>query len=132
MLKEYVPANKTPVNRKILPALVKAFFILGFKVKGRRYFWKLMLETLLKHPKSLGVALHISLYFIHFSKVFEETFGIHKQQEEILLCNEPILSINNSISSPEESHLLTSIPQQPGIVPVAINSPGNICSLSDA
>jgi radical SAM superfamily enzyme YgiQ (UPF0313 family) len=75
-LKEYSPQK----NKKGAPQLkyyhIKAFFrsiwLLGIWGKGKRYFWKLVLLTLARRPRSLPLAISLSVYGFHFRKVAEK------------------------------------------------------------
>ncbi|MBC7333894.1 MAG: DUF4070 domain-containing protein, partial [Actinobacteria bacterium] len=52
---------------------IKAFFsslwLLGFRYKGKRYFWRLILWSLLRRPSMLPYAVGYSLVGIHFRKI---------------------------------------------------------------
>lgn len=69
-LKYYEPARIVPVNRRIIPSIIKIGFVLKHLTKGKLYFWKLVIRTLLKRPQCLPEALNNSILYIHFGKVF--------------------------------------------------------------
>jgi len=69
-LKYYEPSRKVSLRKSIIPSLIKTFFVLKHSPKGKMYFWKLFIETLLKRPKCLPAALNNSILYIHFGKVF--------------------------------------------------------------
>ncbi len=69
-LKYYEPTRKIPVHKRIVPSLLKIYLVLKHLKKGRLYFGKFMIETLLKHPKKFPTALDQSVLYIHFSKIF--------------------------------------------------------------
>lgn len=69
-LKYYEPTNVIPFRKIIIPSLLKTFFVMKHVPKGKMYFWKLIIETILKRPKCLPVALNNSILYIHFGKVF--------------------------------------------------------------
>ena len=70
-LKEYRPVIRK--RRKLhfyqLVAFLKSTWFLGFKEKGRRYYWRLFLLTLMKYPRKLPVSISLSVYGYHFRKV---------------------------------------------------------------
>jgi len=69
-LKYYEPTRVIPLSKRIIPTILKISFVLKYLPKGRMYFWKLILETLLKRPKCLPSAIDNSILYIHFGKVF--------------------------------------------------------------
>ncbi|OGI20884.1 MAG: hypothetical protein A2255_00705 [Candidatus Melainabacteria bacterium RIFOXYA2_FULL_32_9] len=69
-LKYYEPARLAPVHKRIISSLLKIYFVLKHLEKGKMYFGKLVIETLLKRPKCLPAALNSSVLYIHFGKVF--------------------------------------------------------------
>jgi len=73
-LQEYKPYTKNKI--KIKPWHVKGFFkvswFLGVGGKGRRYYWKLIISTLLKHPSGFPIAMKFAVYGYHFRKVVEQ------------------------------------------------------------
>jgi len=74
-LKEYRPKKKKAQSRLRfyhLTAFVKSIWFLGVFGKGKRYFWKLVLSTLLRRPRSLPLAITFSVYGFHFRKVAEK------------------------------------------------------------
>ena len=77
-LKEYKPHRKR--KGKLQFCYVRAFFksmwILGIKEKGRRYYWKLLASTLLRHPRSFALTVTFAIQAFHFRKVFEKFSNI--------------------------------------------------------
>ena len=77
-LKEYKP---TPLKRPArlqffhIRALFNSVWFLGIREKGRRYYWKLFLSTLLKRPRSFPMSITLALYGFHFRKVVEKYLG---------------------------------------------------------
>ncbi len=53
-----------------IKALFSSFWILGIKDKGRKYYWKLILWSLFKHPRKLPYAIGFSITGIHFRSIF--------------------------------------------------------------
>jgi len=70
-LKEYRPKirRRGKLQSYQLEAFLKSIWILGFKEKGRKYYWRLFLLTLMKHPRKLPVSISLSVYGYHFRKV---------------------------------------------------------------
>jgi hypothetical protein len=62
-------------NRKLtfnsILALLKSVVYLGFIKGPRRYYWLLVLWSLLNKPKALPLAVTYSIYGYHFRKVFD-------------------------------------------------------------
>ncbi len=77
-LQEYKPYTKNKI--KIRPWHVKGFFkvswFLGVGEKGRKYYWKLMISTLLKRPSVFPIAMKFAVYGYHFRKVVEQYIKI--------------------------------------------------------
>jgi len=77
-LKEYKPHRKR--KGKLEFCYVRAFFksiwILGIKERGRRYYWKLLASTLLRHPRSFALSVTFAIQAFHFRKVFEKFSNI--------------------------------------------------------
>lgn len=74
-LKEYKPQKRKGISRLQfyhIEGFVKATWFLGVKEKGRRYYWKLLVSTLLKHPRSFPLSVSLSVFGFHFRKVAEK------------------------------------------------------------
>ena len=73
-LKEYKPRGKRwgKIEFNHFKALVKSMWILGVKEKGRRYYWKLFVSTLLKSPRTFPLSITFAVYGFHFRKVVEK------------------------------------------------------------
>jgi radical SAM superfamily enzyme YgiQ (UPF0313 family) len=78
-LKEYKPLEKRKwrfhfryvrYNFHYLDAPFKALVLLGIKDNARRYYWKLLLWSLLRRPRLLPMAMMFHVYGFHFRKVF--------------------------------------------------------------
>jgi radical SAM superfamily enzyme YgiQ (UPF0313 family) len=87
-IKEYKPVNKRKIPRIHLYQ-VRAFFsivwLLGIVDKGRHHFWRLVISTLMKQPKSIALTFGYALYGLHFRKVFQkyvETVPVKVQVSE--------------------------------------------------
>lgn len=72
-LKEYQPRvkRKTRLHFYHLRAFFKSMWVLGLKEKGRRYYWRLFLSTLMKQPRRLPISISLSVYGYHFRKVVD-------------------------------------------------------------
>jgi radical SAM superfamily enzyme YgiQ (UPF0313 family) len=73
-LKEYKPQKKTSIRSyrprfRIFKGAVIAVWVLGIRDRGRRYFWKLLFSTLLKHPRSVGTSMTFAVCGFHFRSV---------------------------------------------------------------
>ncbi|MFC1950609.1 B12-binding domain-containing radical SAM protein [Chloroflexota bacterium] len=74
-LKEYKPQNRRGISQ-IQTHHIKGFFrslwILGVREKGKKYYWKFLISTLLKHPRSFPLSISLTVYGFHFRKVIEK------------------------------------------------------------
>jgi hypothetical protein len=71
--KEFRPAHKKNISSLrfcYAKAAFQAMISLGIIEKGRRHYWKLLLKTLVKHPRFLPEAVTFAVYGHHFRKVF--------------------------------------------------------------
>jgi len=74
-MKEYKPPQiKRPSRLQFYhcKALLNSIWSLGIREKGRRYYWKLFLSTLLKRPRFFPMSIELALYGFHFRKVVEK------------------------------------------------------------
>jgi radical SAM superfamily enzyme YgiQ (UPF0313 family) len=73
-LREYKPRGEiaSRLQSHHFRAFVKSIWFLGIREKGRRYYWKLFLSTLLKHPRKFPLSITLSVYGYHFRKVAEK------------------------------------------------------------
>ncbi|OGI00186.1 MAG: hypothetical protein A2Y25_00365 [Candidatus Melainabacteria bacterium GWF2_37_15] len=69
-LKFYEPTRKIPLRKRIIPSLLKIYFVLKYLKKGRMEFGLFMFKTLLTRINCFPAALDQSVLYIHFSKVF--------------------------------------------------------------
>jgi hypothetical protein len=76
-LKEFNPykKNRTNISFNHVKLLWKAFWILGICEKGKRHYWKLMVSTVLKRPRSFPVAMKLAIYGYHFRRVADKYIG---------------------------------------------------------
>jgi len=73
-LKEYRPRRKRRDRIRFyhIRAFIRSVWVLGVKERGRRYYWKLFISTLLKRPRTLPLSVSLSVYGYHFRKVVEK------------------------------------------------------------
>jgi len=73
-LKEYKPQRKRAPQLHLhnLWPFLKSMWFLGIKEKGRGYYWKLFVSTLLRHPRSFPLSMSLAVYGFHFRKVVEK------------------------------------------------------------
>jgi len=73
-LKEYKPSNKGKLKISLLHliALIRSTWALGIKEKGRIHYWKLVLWTLLKKPKTFPLSMTLAVQGFHFRKVAQK------------------------------------------------------------
>jgi len=72
-LKEFKPHNKGGNKPDLyhIKAFLKSIWLLGIRENGRRYYWRLVISTLLKYPRRLQVSVTLAIYGYHFRKVVE-------------------------------------------------------------
>lgn len=73
-LSEYKPYRKSKGKLQFyqIKALLKSMWILGFREKGRKYYWRLLISTLFKYPRKLPISISLAIYGYHFRKVMEK------------------------------------------------------------
>ncbi len=77
LLKEYKPRRKGISRFQFchLGAIIKSTWFLGIREKGRRYYWRLILWTLFRHPRSFPVSITLAIYGFHFRKIARNYLG---------------------------------------------------------
>jgi len=73
-LKEYnLPDLKSVVRvtRTDIMAFLKSIWFLGIREKGRKYYWKLMIYSIFRHPAKFPLAVTLAIYGFHFRRVVE-------------------------------------------------------------
>jgi radical SAM superfamily enzyme YgiQ (UPF0313 family) len=73
-LKEYKPRKTAGISQlrfSHVTSFVKTIWFLGVTNKGRRYFWRLLILTLLKRPRHFALSIGLSVSGFHFRKVAE-------------------------------------------------------------
>jgi len=75
-LKEYKPpkikGKMSQIQWQHIEGFLKSLWFLGIMEKGRRYYWKLMISTLFKHPRAFPLSVSLSVFGFHFRKVAEK------------------------------------------------------------
>ena len=76
-LEEYKPRRKIASTVQVhhLKAFFKSIWFLGVWEKGRRYYWKLFISTLLKSPSKFPISISLAVYGYHFRKVAKNYTG---------------------------------------------------------
>lgn len=70
-LKNYKPIKKnTRLNFDDLKKLARSAWSMGILNKGRRYYWKPLLWTLIYRPRLMNVTISAAIYGFHFKKIF--------------------------------------------------------------
>ncbi len=77
LLREYKPAYKRKITISLLQlsALIRSTWVLGVKEKGRIHYWKLVMWTLLKKPKTFPLSMTLAVQGFHFRKVAQKVVG---------------------------------------------------------
>jgi len=80
-LKEYKPRGDIASRLQFhhIRAFFKSVWFLGIREKGRRYYWKLFLSTLLKQPRKFPISISLGVYGYHFRKVVEKYVSLPAQ-----------------------------------------------------
>jgi radical SAM superfamily enzyme YgiQ (UPF0313 family) len=74
-LKEYKPRKSRQASRLQsyhIRAFIKSIWVLGVQERGRKYYWKLFISTLLKRPRSFPLSMTLAIYGFHFRKISEK------------------------------------------------------------
>jgi radical SAM superfamily enzyme YgiQ (UPF0313 family) len=71
LLREHHPAlhKRSSMKTTDLEAFFKSIWYLGIKEKGRRYYWRLVISTLLKRRRSFPLVITLAIYGYHFRKL---------------------------------------------------------------
>jgi len=69
-LKQYNPPSREPLTLNRFLAFLKSIFYIGILEKNRRYYWHLLIWSLLHKPGSFSQAVTYTIYGYHFRKVF--------------------------------------------------------------
>ena len=75
LLKEYKPQKRKKASQLRfyhIRGFIKSMWFLGIREKGRGYYWKLFVSTLLRHPRFFPLTMSLAVYGFHFRKVLEK------------------------------------------------------------
>ena len=72
-LREYhIPSFKPArLSFSEFQAFIKSLWVLGVVEKGKRYYWKLLLHSLVNYPRKFHIAVTMAIYGFHFRRVVE-------------------------------------------------------------
>jgi radical SAM superfamily enzyme YgiQ (UPF0313 family) len=76
-IKQFLNEYKIPSWQTTVPkfneviAFIKLVYRLGLLEKGKKYFWKLLILSLVKHPRKFSLAMTFAVYGFHFRKITE-------------------------------------------------------------
>ncbi|NQT47623.1 MAG: DUF4070 domain-containing protein, partial [Chloroflexi bacterium] len=74
LLREHRPKvvhKRSHLNLSETEGFLKSIWYLGIREKGRRYYWRMVMSTLLRRPRSLPMAITLAVYGYHFRKLVE-------------------------------------------------------------
>ncbi|MDP2932124.1 MAG: B12-binding domain-containing radical SAM protein [Chloroflexota bacterium] len=74
-LKEYKPAKRKGglgLQYYHVRAFFRSLWFLGIIEKERKYYWGLLISTLLRHPRAFPLSVSLAVYGFHFRKVLEK------------------------------------------------------------
>ncbi|MDA8333900.1 MAG: radical SAM protein [Peptococcaceae bacterium] len=74
LFNELKPMKRSAIPRfrlRYLKAFLMVMFCLGIQEKSRKLYWRLLFKTLRNHPGFLADAIVLSVYGIHFRKVYD-------------------------------------------------------------
>jgi len=74
LLKEHRPQvvhKHSHLNTWELQGWLKSMWYLGIREKGRRYYWRIVISTLFRRPRSLPMVITLAVYGYHFRKLVE-------------------------------------------------------------
>ncbi|MBN1302647.1 MAG: DUF4070 domain-containing protein [Melioribacteraceae bacterium] len=65
--------QKQKISINDLKAFYRILFRIGLLEKGKKYFWKLLLYSLIRHPKKFQISMTLAVYGFHFRRIAEST-----------------------------------------------------------
>ena len=70
-LREYRPASskKASLSLQQVIGITKSVWIIGFKQKGRTYYWKLLLWSLFRRPEFFALSVTLAICGYHFRRI---------------------------------------------------------------
>jgi len=80
--REYKPLNNTSITFRFsyLKAFLKSLWFLGIQGRERFQYWRLLVSTLLKRPRSISLAVTLAIYGFHFRQVFKELVRVPSER----------------------------------------------------
>lgn len=80
-LREYRPKKRGTSHLRFwhITALFKSIWFMGIKEKGRRYYWSLILSTLVKRPRAFPLSVTLSIYGFHFRQISRKLVSLPAQ-----------------------------------------------------
>ena len=73
-LQDYnLPSLKSDIRltRTDIMAFLKSIWFLGIRERGKKYYWKLIIYSMFKHPAKFPLAVTLAIYGFHFRRVIE-------------------------------------------------------------
>ncbi len=70
-LEEYKPRQRGKIHLKDIEAFLKSVWYLGIVGEWRRYYWKLVVKSLIKYRQAFPEAIELAIRWFHFRKVIE-------------------------------------------------------------
>jgi radical SAM superfamily enzyme YgiQ (UPF0313 family) len=74
-LKEYKPRprqGRLQIQFYHITGFLNSVWVLGIKERGRRYYWRFFVSTLLKRPRAFPISMSLAVYGFHFRKITEK------------------------------------------------------------
>ncbi len=70
-LKAYELPGKSAVRLTFqqIKALLRSFWVLGILERGRRFFWRFIILSIIRYPKKFQLAITMAIYGIHFRHI---------------------------------------------------------------
>jgi len=74
LIREYQPlrGEAAKITLSDIGAFFKSIWVLGIREKGKRYYWKLFLYSLLRYPKKFSLAITMAIYGFHFRRIVQQ------------------------------------------------------------
>jgi len=74
LIREYQPSRGEAARLTFsdIRAFFKSIWVLGIREKGKRYYWKLFLYSLLRYPNKFSLAITMAIYGFHFRRVVQQ------------------------------------------------------------
>ena len=70
-LREYQPVTqqKVKITMEQCKAFIRSIWIIGIKQKGRKYYWKLLVWTLVRRPRVFTLSVTLAICGFHYRQV---------------------------------------------------------------